>query len=103
MIFNDIDLLSIAVHSTNLNNFKMLKSIFFCYIVESHHLHMQRCNYFSHYINAYSPIYFLCRHSHHNDTDTPAWVLPMQDAGLYTHQRTLDIRFSEAPPAPAST
>ena len=22
-----------------------------------------------------------------------AWVLPMQDAGLYTHQRTLDIRF----------
>lgn len=33
-------------------------------------------------------------HSHHNETDTPAWVLPMQDAGLYTHQRTLDIRFS---------
>jgi len=22
-------------------------------------------------------------------------VLPIQDAGLYTHQRTLDIRFSE--------
>jgi len=35
-------------------------------------------------------------HSHHNETGTPAWVLPMQDAGLYTHQRTLDIRF--APP-----
>jgi gentisate 1,2-dioxygenase len=33
-------------------------------------------------------------HSHHNETDQPAWVLPMQDAGLYTHQRTLDIRFS---------
>jgi len=33
-------------------------------------------------------------HSHHNETSTPAWVLPMQDAGLYTHQRTLDIRFS---------
>lgn len=33
-------------------------------------------------------------HSHHNETDTPAFVLPMQDAGLYTHQRTLDIRFS---------
>eukprot|EP00968_Pinguiococcus_pyrenoidosus_P028449 scaffold7863_cov277-Pinguiococcus_pyrenoidosus.AAC.6 len=33
-------------------------------------------------------------HSHHNDSDEPAWVLPMQDAGLYTHQRTLDIRFS---------
>lgn len=36
-------------------------------------------------------------HSHHNETDKPAWVLPMQDAGLYTHQRTLDIRFSEEP------
>ena len=35
-------------------------------------------------------------HSHHNDTSEPAWVLPMQDAGLYTHQRVLDIRF--APP-----
>ena len=35
-------------------------------------------------------------HSHHNETATPAWVLPMQDAGLYTYQRTLDIRF--APP-----
>lgn len=33
-------------------------------------------------------------HSHHNETDIPAWVLPMQDAGLYTYQRTLDIRFS---------
>lgn len=32
-------------------------------------------------------------HSHHNESDTMAWVLPMQDAGLYTHQRTLDIRF----------
>lgn len=35
-------------------------------------------------------------HSHHNETDEAAWVLPMQDAGLYTHQRTLDIQF--APP-----
>jgi gentisate 1,2-dioxygenase len=33
-------------------------------------------------------------HSHHNETDKPAWVLPMQDAGLYTYQRTLDIKFS---------
>ena len=33
-------------------------------------------------------------HSHHNETGEPAWVLPMQDAGLYTYQRTLDIRFS---------
>jgi gentisate 1,2-dioxygenase len=37
-------------------------------------------------------------HSHHNKSGTPAWVLPMQDAGLYTYQRTLDIRFSEGPP-----
>lgn len=37
-------------------------------------------------------------HSHHNENDTPAWVLPMQDAGLYTYQRTLDIRFSMDPP-----
>lgn len=36
-------------------------------------------------------------HSHHNESDKPAWVLPMQDAGLYTYQRTLDIRFSEEP------
>jgi gentisate 1,2-dioxygenase len=32
-------------------------------------------------------------HSHHNESDDVAWVLPIQDAGLYTHQRTLDIRF----------
>jgi gentisate 1,2-dioxygenase len=32
-------------------------------------------------------------HSHHNEATDTAWVLPMQDAGLYTHQRTLDIRF----------
>lgn len=36
-------------------------------------------------------------HSHHNESSEPAWVLPMQDAGLYTHQRTLDIRFSVKP------
>lgn len=36
-------------------------------------------------------------HSHHNQSGSPAWVLPMQDAGLYTHQRTLDIRFSSGP------
>jgi gentisate 1,2-dioxygenase len=34
-------------------------------------------------------------HSHHNEGDDTAWVLPIQDAGLYTHQRTLDIRFME--------
>jgi gentisate 1,2-dioxygenase len=32
-------------------------------------------------------------HSHHNLQGKEAWVLPIQDAGLYTHQRTLDIRF----------
>ena len=34
-------------------------------------------------------------HSHHNESKEEAWVLPVQDAGLYTHQRTLDIRFAE--------
>ncbi|KAL2641304.1 hypothetical protein R1flu_008891 [Riccia fluitans] len=34
-------------------------------------------------------------HSHHNESNEEAWVLPMQDAGLYTYQRTLDIRFSD--------
>jgi gentisate 1,2-dioxygenase len=34
-------------------------------------------------------------HSHHNESDSTAWVLPIQDAGLYTHQRTLDIRFAD--------
>lgn len=33
-------------------------------------------------------------HSHHNDSNEDGWVLPMQDAGLFTYQRTLDIRFS---------
>jgi len=34
-------------------------------------------------------------HSHHNTGQSVAWVLPIQDAGLYTHQRTLDIRFMQ--------
>jgi gentisate 1,2-dioxygenase len=33
-------------------------------------------------------------HSHHNETEHDAYVLPIQDAGLYTYLRTLDIRFS---------
>lgn len=33
-------------------------------------------------------------HSHHNETDAPAIVLPVQDAGLHTWMRTLDIRFA---------
>lgn len=32
-------------------------------------------------------------HSHHNDGVNDAYVLPVQDAGLYTYQRTLDIQF----------
>ena len=33
-------------------------------------------------------------HSHHNESGHPAHILPIQDAGLHTHLRTLDIRFS---------
>jgi gentisate 1,2-dioxygenase len=33
-------------------------------------------------------------HSHHNDSDEDAIVLPIQDAGLYTYQRTLNIEFA---------
>jgi hypothetical protein len=33
-------------------------------------------------------------HSHHNESGHPAHVLPIQDAGLHTHLRTLDIRFA---------
>jgi gentisate 1,2-dioxygenase len=32
-------------------------------------------------------------HSHHNESLEEAYVLPIQDAGLYTYLRTLDIRF----------
>lgn len=34
-------------------------------------------------------------HSHHNEEDVDAYILPLQDAGLYTYQRTLDIQFVE--------
>ena len=33
-------------------------------------------------------------HSHHNESDEEAWVFPVQDAGLHTYLRTLDIEFS---------
>ncbi|GDY13269.1 hypothetical protein LBMAG53_21470 [Planctomycetota bacterium] len=33
-------------------------------------------------------------HSHHNESGTDAMVLPIQDAGLHTWLRTLDIRFA---------
>ena len=32
-------------------------------------------------------------HSHHNESDSEAWVFPVQDAGLYTYLNTLDIQF----------
>eukprot|EP00877_Chromochloris_zofingiensis_P000677 jgi/Chrzof1/1060/Cz01g38250.t1 len=33
-------------------------------------------------------------HSHHNMGKADAWLLPVQDAGLYAYQRTLDLRFA---------
>ena len=33
-------------------------------------------------------------HSHHNESSERALVLPVQDAGLHSWLRTLDIRFS---------
>lgn len=36
-------------------------------------------------------------HAHHNESGAPAIIVPIQDAGLHTHLRSLDIRF--APPA----
>ena len=32
-------------------------------------------------------------HSHHNESNIDAWVFPVQDAGLHTYLRTLDIQF----------
>jgi gentisate 1,2-dioxygenase len=32
-------------------------------------------------------------HSHHNESGKPAHIIPIQDAGLQTYLRTLDIRF----------
>jgi gentisate 1,2-dioxygenase len=36
-------------------------------------------------------------HAHHNESGEPAWIIPIQDAGLQSYLRSLDIRF--APPA----
>jgi gentisate 1,2-dioxygenase len=33
-------------------------------------------------------------HSHHNESDVPARLVPIQDAGLHTYLRSLDIRFA---------
>jgi len=34
-------------------------------------------------------------HSHHNESEHEAWVFPIQDAGLHTYMRSLDIQFVE--------
>jgi gentisate 1,2-dioxygenase len=34
-------------------------------------------------------------HSHHNESDSDAIVLPVQDAAFHTHMQTLDIQFSK--------
>jgi len=33
-------------------------------------------------------------HSHHNESGRPAYLVPIQDAGLHTYLRSLDIRFA---------
>jgi gentisate 1,2-dioxygenase len=33
-------------------------------------------------------------HSHHNESGAPAYLVPVQDAGLHTYLRSLDIRFA---------
>ena len=33
-------------------------------------------------------------HAHYNESDGPAHVIPLQDAGLHSYLRTLDIRFT---------
>jgi gentisate 1,2-dioxygenase len=33
-------------------------------------------------------------HSHHNESGSPAHILPIQDAGLHTYLRTLNILFT---------
>ncbi len=37
-------------------------------------------------------------HSHHNEADEPAHLMPIQDAGLHTYLRTLDIHFVHKDP-----
>lgn len=34
-------------------------------------------------------------HAHYNETDQPAHLIPIQDAGLQTHLRSLDIKFTQ--------
>ena len=35
-------------------------------------------------------------HAHFNQSGAPAHLIPIQDAGLHTYLRTLDIRFFHA-------
>ena len=35
-------------------------------------------------------------HAHYNDSGEQAWIIPIQDAGLQTYLRSLDIRFAPA-------
>ena len=35
-------------------------------------------------------------HAHYNESGDPAYLLPIQDAGLQTYLRTLDIRFGDS-------
>lgn len=37
-------------------------------------------------------------HAHINESGAPARLMPIQDAGLHTYLRSLDIRFAPAPP-----
>jgi len=34
-------------------------------------------------------------HAHYNETDEPAHLIPVQDAGLHTYLRSLDIKFTQ--------
>jgi gentisate 1,2-dioxygenase len=34
-------------------------------------------------------------HAHYNETDRPAHLIPVQDAGLHTYLRSLDIKFTQ--------
>jgi gentisate 1,2-dioxygenase len=38
-------------------------------------------------------------HAHYNESGSPAHLIPIQDAGLQTYMRTLDIEFAHAPKA----
>ena len=38
-------------------------------------------------------------HAHYNETDQPAHLIPIQDAGLQTYLRALDIQFTFNPEA----